>query len=65
MSQGIPITDTAFVLDQSQTESLFTSSPSPSADEPRTPVDQGWHEDVGMGPPYVFDDQHGYRAYAG
>ncbi|CAN9099549.1 hypothetical protein AA0119_g10232 [Alternaria tenuissima] len=65
ISQGIPITDTAYVLDQSPTESLFTNSPSPSTDEPRTPVDQGWQEDVGMGPPCVFDDQHGYRPYAG
>lgn len=65
ISQGMPITDTAYVLDQSPTESLFTNSPSPSTDEPRTPVDHGWQEDVGMGPPRVFDDQHGYRPYAG
>jgi hypothetical protein len=60
---GIPITDTAYVLDQSPTDSLFTNSPSPSDDQPRTPVDQGWQEEVGV--PCVFEDQMRYREYAG
>jgi hypothetical protein len=64
---GVPITDQAYVLDQSSTDSLFTNSPSPSDasyDQPRTPVDQGsWQEDVGM--PCVFDEQLAYREYAG
>jgi len=66
MPHGLPISDTGYVLDQSPTESLFTNSPSPSADEPRTPVDQGcWQEDVDMGPACVFDEQLAYREYAG
>ncbi|KAI1685128.1 Forkhead domain containing protein [Pyrenophora tritici-repentis] len=66
MTHGLPISDTGYVLDQSPTESLFTNSPSPSADEPRTPVDQGcWQEDVDMGPTCVFDEQIAYREYAG
>jgi hypothetical protein len=64
---GIPITDQAYVLDQSPADSLFTNSPSPSdasGDQPRTPEDQGgWQEDVGM--PCVFDEQLSYREYAG
>jgi hypothetical protein len=65
LPNGLPILDTAYVLDQSPTASLFTDSPSPSADEPRTPVDQGWADDVGMGAPCVFDEQMSYREYAG
>ena len=69
MSQqgGLPIADTAYLLDHSPTESLFTNSPSPSADEPRTPMDTvgGWQEDVAMGPECVFDEQLAYREYAG
>jgi hypothetical protein len=64
---GIPITDQAYVLDQSPTDSLFANSPSPSdasCDQPRTPVDAGgWPEVVGM--PCVFEEQLGYREYAG
>ncbi|KAF1837173.1 hypothetical protein BDW02DRAFT_492083 [Decorospora gaudefroyi] len=65
MLQGVPITDTGYVLDQSPTASLFTNSPSPTADEPRTPGDLGggWQEDVGV--PCVFDEQIAYREYAG
>jgi hypothetical protein len=72
LPHGLPITDTAYVLDQSPAEGLFSNSPSPSADEPRTPVDQGgWREDVGMGMGMgvgagcVFEDGLGYRAYTG
>lgn len=66
MPHGLSISDTGYVLDQSPTESLFTNSPSPTADEPRTPMDQGcWQEDVDMGPTCVFDEQLTYRDYAG
>ena len=50
---------------------MFSNSPSPSADEPRTPVDQGgWREDVGMEMGMagcVFEDTAGmgYRTYTG
>ncbi|EOA86644.1 uncharacterized protein SETTUDRAFT_88512 [Exserohilum turcica Et28A] len=65
MSQGMPITDTACLLDQSPSDSLFTNSPSPSADEPRTPMDQDlWHDDVAMGPSCMFEDQLVYRENA-
>jgi len=45
--------DTAYVMQQSPGESLFTNSPSPSAlDEPRTPGSAGgWGEDVDVGLP--------------
>jgi len=67
---GTPmLTDSAYVLGQSPSESLFTNSPSPSAlDEPRTPVSQdGWGEDVGLelGTPFVCEDGMAYQEYAG
>jgi hypothetical protein len=77
LPHGLPITDTAYVLDQSPVDGLFSNSPSPSADEPRTPIDQGgWREDValgmemgmgvGQGAGCVFEDGGmGYRAYTG
>jgi hypothetical protein len=66
MSQGIPITDTAYLLHQSPADSLFTNSPSPNPDEPRTPMDQAlWQEDVTMGTSCMFDDQLVYRENAG
>ncbi|KAI4660171.1 uncharacterized protein J4E79_005976 [Alternaria viburni] len=71
LPHGLPIGDTAYVLEQSPEGGLFSNSPSPSADEPRTPVDQGgWREDVGMGMGMagcVFEDAGGmgYRAYTG
>ena len=66
MSQGISITDTAYLLHQSSSDSIFTNSSSPTADEPRTPLDQGvWQEDITTGPPCMFDDQLVYRENAG
>lgn len=66
MSHGMPIADTGYLLHQSPNDSLFTNSPSPTADEPRTPLDQGgWQEDVAMGPPCVFDGQLVYRENTG
>ncbi|KAF1936844.1 hypothetical protein EJ02DRAFT_447808 [Clathrospora elynae] len=63
---GLPITGNAYVLDHSPTESLFTNSPSPSADEPRTPASQGgWLDEGGVGATCVFDEQLAYREYAG
>lgn len=65
MPHGLPITDAAFVMDQSQPESLFTNSPSPSASEPRTPEYQdAWNDDINSGGLCVFD-QLDCREYAG
>ncbi|USP76286.1 hypothetical protein yc1106_03560 [Curvularia clavata] len=65
MSHGMPIADTGYLLHQSPNDSLFTNSPSPSADEPRTPLNQGvWQDDVAMGTSCVFDGQLVYRENA-
>ncbi|KAH7377382.1 hypothetical protein BKA66DRAFT_422378 [Pyrenochaeta sp. MPI-SDFR-AT-0127] len=62
---GLPLTDTAYFLNQSPTESLFTNSPSPSADEPRTPVSQGgWNDDSSFATAGFCDDL-AYHRYAG
>ncbi|KAJ4364120.1 hypothetical protein N0V83_009575 [Neocucurbitaria cava] len=66
MLQNMPILDTTCMLDQSPTESLFTDShsPSPPADEPRTPVTQGsWAEQESLGAPSMFEGL-AYRGYA-
>jgi hypothetical protein len=65
MPNGLPIMETAYVLDQGPAGNFFTNSPTPSTDGPRTPVDQGWQDDVNMGVPCVFDEQLAYREYAG
>lgn len=74
MSQGLPIMDTKYMLDPPQEgqgpgESLFSHSPSPATDEPRTPVEQGgWGEDVGVGMgvmPLEGMEECGFRKYAG
>lgn len=67
MMHGLPIGDhAAYVPDLGPADSVFMNSPSPSADEPRTPVSQGgWEEDVGLGgAPFVFDDM-ACRGYVG
>ncbi|EUC42789.1 hypothetical protein COCMIDRAFT_102605 [Bipolaris oryzae ATCC 44560] len=66
MSQGMPITDTAYLLHQSSSDSIFTHSSSPTADEPRTPLDQAvWQDDIATGPSCMFDDQLVYRENTG
>ena len=56
---GLPLGDTAYVLEQAPGERLFSGSPTPSVDEPITPTDAGgrggWEQDVAMGID-VFDD---------
>ena len=65
MSHGLSALNAPYMLDQSPTESLFTDSPTPSADEPKTPVNQGvWDEEVRLVAPGMFDDLP-YRKYAG
>ena len=64
-SHDMVMNDPHFMLDQGPTQRLFTNSPSPSADEPRTPESPGgWNEDLSLGAPCVFDES-AYRAYAG
>ncbi len=65
MSHEMSISDPHYMLDQGPTQRLFTNSPSPSADEPRTPESPGgWNEELNLGAPYVLDEL-AYRAYAG
>ncbi|CAO2649860.1 Nn.00g011520.m01.CDS01 [Neocucurbitaria sp. VM-36] len=65
MLYGMPMLDAAYMLDGSPTESLFTDSPSPPADEPRTPVSQGgWSEQESLCAPSMFGGL-AYREYAG
>jgi hypothetical protein len=65
LAQGMSIGDTGYILDQNASEPLFTNSPSPTADEPRTPPSPGiWNEDVSLGAPCVFDEM-AYQEYAG
>ncbi|KAH7092515.1 hypothetical protein FB567DRAFT_403295, partial [Paraphoma chrysanthemicola] len=45
LAQGMTMGDTAYVLDQNASEPLFTDSPSPPANDPRTPHSSGgWNE---------------------
>lgn len=65
ISHEMSMSDPHYMLDQGPTQRLFTNSPSPSADEPRTPESPGgWNEELSLGAPYVFDES-AYRAYAG
>jgi hypothetical protein len=59
--------DTAYVLAaQRLSEPLFTTSPTPSADEPRTPMSQGWADEMSLGAPCSYDELGmGPQAYAG
>jgi hypothetical protein len=66
--EAMAIGDTAYTLAaQSPSEPLFTTSPTPSADEPRTPMSQGgWADEMILGAPCSYDDMAmGYQAYAG
>jgi hypothetical protein len=50
-----------YVLSQGP-EPLFTNSPTPEAEEPRTPVGDGWKGDaLGCG----FEEVGGYQEYSG
>ncbi|KAF2029475.1 hypothetical protein EK21DRAFT_101096 [Setomelanomma holmii] len=65
MMHGLPMGESAYVLDQNPSEPLFTNSPSPTADEPRTPEAQGgWDEHLSLDAPGVLDDTV-YQEYAG
>ncbi|KAF2822414.1 hypothetical protein CC86DRAFT_396670 [Ophiobolus disseminans] len=61
--------DSAYVLKQSPSGSLFTNSPSPSAlDEPRTPLSQcGWGEQMTLPirASFVCEGGMGFQEYAG
>lgn len=48
---GMPVGDTAYALEHTPVEPLFTASPTPSGDEPITPVERRgmWEEDVAIG----------------
>jgi hypothetical protein len=65
--RGLPMGDqTAYVLEQCPDQSLFTNSPTPEADEPRTPPGSqqgGWSEEM-LGAPCVFEEM-AYSEYAG
>jgi hypothetical protein len=63
---GLPGGD-AYVLAQSPREPLFTNSPTPSADEPRTPMSQdAWNEDAGIiGTQCSFVEKMPYQEYSG
>lgn len=64
MPHGLPMTDTAFMIDQSSNGSLYTDTPSPP-DEAPTPVDQGgWNDEIGLRGPFVYDEL-AYNEYAG
>lgn len=54
LSQGFIGGDAAYILEQAPSEPLFGGSPTPSADEPITPVDgrQAWEQDISMGIDY-------------
>lgn len=65
ISQGLSIGASAYVLGHSPSEPLFTNSPTPSTDEPQTPMSQGgWNEDLSLGAPCVFEEIV-YPEYAG
>ncbi|KAL5119372.1 hypothetical protein ACEQ8H_002641 [Pleosporales sp. CAS-2024a] len=61
MSTGMGVSDAAYVLAQSPSESLFSDSPTPSAEEPRTPagawsdmeIGVAWDEGMGSMHEYV------------
>lgn len=59
LSQGMAACgDTGYILELDPSEPLFTNSPSPTADEPRTPDSRGrWEEDMALGgcAAYTFD----------
>jgi hypothetical protein len=59
--------DSAFVLGQSPSEPLFTASPTPSADEPRTPMSvwgEGMEMEMSAGN-WGEEGTGGYQEYAG
>ncbi|KAL6706938.1 hypothetical protein ACN47E_004888 [Coniothyrium glycines] len=65
LSHGLPVHDTAFLIDHSPEGSLYTDSPSPEADSLPTPTNQHiWNDDISLGAPFVFDEI-AYRDYAG
>jgi hypothetical protein len=59
--------DVAYILAHSPSEPLFTNSPTPSADEPRTPMSQGgWDDEMSLGTPCLYDEMGmGYQEYTG
>ena len=50
-SLSMPVGDAGYVLEHTPGEPLFTASPTPSGDEPITPVERRgmWEEDVAIG----------------
>jgi hypothetical protein len=63
---GLPLGDAAYMLSQSPSEPLFTTSPTPSAEEPRTPMSQGdWDDVIRLGAECAFSEEMEYQDYNG
>ncbi|KAH7406577.1 hypothetical protein DE146DRAFT_675957 [Phaeosphaeria sp. MPI-PUGE-AT-0046c] len=64
----VQLRDTSYVLGaHGLGESIFTDSPTPSADEPKTPTSQdAWDEELAMGVPCALEGMSmGYQEYTG